>query len=59
MKPAILDFDPGEIYEFEFTPAAKGELNLTFGLPPSMIPPPKAGAPPVTPATMKVLVHVR
>ncbi len=59
MKPAVLDFDPGEIYEFEFTPKSAGELTLTFGLPPALIPPPKEGAPPVTPATVKVSVHVR
>ena len=59
MKPAVFDFDPGEIYEFEFTPNEAGELTLTFGLPPALIPPPKAGEPPMTPATVKVAVRVR
>ena len=59
MKPAVLDFDPGEIYEFEFMPKAAGDFTLTFGLPPALIPPPKEGAPPVTPATVTVAVHVR
>jgi FtsP/CotA-like multicopper oxidase with cupredoxin domain len=59
MKPAVLNFDPGEIYEFEFTPKTAGELTLTFGLPPAMIPPRKEGDPPLTPATVKVVVHVR
>ena len=27
-------FDPGEIYDFEYTPSAAGELKLTYGPPP-------------------------
>ena len=30
-RPARLTFLPGEIHDFEFTPAAKGELVLDFG----------------------------
>ena len=33
MRPARLFFDPGEIYDFEFTPAKPGTLTLNFGLP--------------------------
>jgi FtsP/CotA-like multicopper oxidase with cupredoxin domain len=49
-RPAVLVFDPGEIYDFEFTPAATGELTLKFG-PPEFPPPPPppAGAPPPPP----------
>jgi len=46
---ATLRFDPGEIYDFEFTPLQAGELVLGFGRPQP------AGAPP--PATMAM--HVR
>jgi FtsP/CotA-like multicopper oxidase with cupredoxin domain len=62
MKPAVLLFDPGEIYDFEFTPSAPGELSLKFGLPPSPPPPPPPpGAPafPPPPPTVVVPVHVR
>jgi FtsP/CotA-like multicopper oxidase with cupredoxin domain len=38
MQPAKLYFDPGEIYDFEYTPAVAGRLSLTFGMPP--VPPP-------------------
>lgn len=38
MGPATLHFDPGEIYDFQYTPAAAGHLSLTFGVPP--VPPP-------------------
>ena len=67
-KPAILVFDPGEIYDFEFTPAKVGELTFKFGLPPFPAPPPPppqpAGtppqpAPPPLPPTVAVQVHVR
>ena len=64
-KPAVVLFDPGEIYDFEFTPAKSGELNLTFGLPPFLIPPPPPpGAPPGPPLppfpkTVSVAVHVK
>ncbi len=34
VRPAQLIFSPGEIYDFEFTPRAAGELRLRFGLPP-------------------------
>lgn len=50
-RPAVLVFDPGEIYDFEFTPASPGTLTLKFGLPPS----PAPGLPPTT----SVSVHVR
>lgn len=69
---AELLFDPGEIYDFEYTPTAPGELTLTFGPPPPPPgappppPPPPPGAPaPAPPAfsppppTIKVAVHVR
>ncbi len=58
-RPATLMFDPGEIYDFEYTPAAKGELALTFGPP---LPPPGSPPPPPVfapfPATITVPVHV-
>jgi hypothetical protein len=64
MKPAMLVFDPGEIYDFEFTPSAPGELALKFGMPLFLVPPPAPpGAPPspqfYRPATITVPVHVR
>jgi FtsP/CotA-like multicopper oxidase with cupredoxin domain len=40
IRPAILVSDPGEIYDFEFTPRAAGDLSLSFGLPPFVGPPP-------------------
>ncbi len=64
-RPAVLLFDPGEIYDFEFTPTRKGELTLSFGLPPfPPPPPPPPGAPappppPPLPPTVAVPVHVR
>jgi len=42
MKPAMLLFDPGEVYDFHFTPKAAGKLSLTFGGPPA---PPEFGLP--------------
>ncbi len=42
MKPATLLFDPGEVYDFHFTPKAPGKLALTFGGPPA---PPEFGLP--------------
>jgi FtsP/CotA-like multicopper oxidase with cupredoxin domain len=30
-RPAVLVFDPGETYDFQFTPQKAGELSLTFG----------------------------
>jgi FtsP/CotA-like multicopper oxidase with cupredoxin domain len=63
-RPAVLMFDPGEIYDFELTPSAAGELTLKFGLPPFITnpPPPPAGpnlpfAP--LPPTITVPIHVR
>ena len=65
-KPAVLVFDPGEIYDFEYTPARSGELSFSFGLPPFLTappPPPPPGTPalppPVLPANVAVAVHVR
>ena len=64
-RPAVLLFDPGEIYDFEFTPAKRGELTLSFGLPPFPAPPPPPPgtpappAPPPLPPTVAVAVHVR
>ena len=70
---ATLMFDPGEIYDFEYTPTAKGELSLTFGPPPTPpTPPPVPGAKPEppkatnapppppdpTPPTVKVAVRI-
>ena len=31
LRPARLSFLPGEIYDFEFTPGAPGEIELAFG----------------------------
>ncbi len=65
-KPAVLMFDPGEIYDFEITPSAPGELVLRFGLPPFLTtppPPPPPGTPPLPfappPPTITVPIHVR
>jgi FtsP/CotA-like multicopper oxidase with cupredoxin domain len=61
-KPAKLIFDPGEIYDYEFTPTTPGELVLTFGLaplPPPPPPPPGAPAFPPPPPTVSVPIHVR
>ncbi|MFI5312398.1 MAG: multicopper oxidase domain-containing protein, partial [Gemmatimonadales bacterium] len=68
-RPAVLVFDPGEIYDFEYTPSVAGDLSLVFGLPAFLIPPPPPpGAPPPPPgtppppklpATITVPVHVR
>jgi len=52
VRPAALFFDPGEIYDFEFTPAKSGMLTLRFGAPPA---PPEAGLPP----TISVPVRIR
>ena len=63
-RPAVLFFDPGEIYDFEFTPVA-GDMALKFGppdLPPPPPPPPGTppGPPPPTPPpTITVAIHVR
>ena len=63
-KPAVLVFDPGEIYDFELTPSAAGELSLSFGLVPfPPPPPPPPGTPPLPftppPPTVVVPIHVR
>jgi FtsP/CotA-like multicopper oxidase with cupredoxin domain len=61
-RAAVLVFDPGEIYDFEYTPAAAGELMLRFGpVPPPPAPPPAPGspAPPTPPPTITVPIHVR
>ena len=67
VRAATLIFDPGEIYDFEITPSAAGELVLKFGVPSYMIPPPPApGAPPPQgpvppppPPIISVPIHVR
>ena len=33
LRPARMVFDPGEIYDFQYTPSAPGELTLTYGPP--------------------------
>jgi FtsP/CotA-like multicopper oxidase with cupredoxin domain len=61
-RAAVLTFDPGEIYDFEYTPAAPGELTLKFGpVPPPPGPPPAPGSPPppTPPPTITVPIHVR
>jgi hypothetical protein len=72
-RPAVVVFDPGEIYDFEMTPTTSGELTLKFGLVPPPPPPPGTPAPapaqtaptpgsppaPVPPPTVSVAVHVR
>jgi FtsP/CotA-like multicopper oxidase with cupredoxin domain len=62
-RAAVVVFDPGEIYDFEYTPATAGELTLRFGPvppPPSEAPPPPdAPAGPVPPPTVSVAIHVR
>ena len=70
-RPAVVVFDPGEIYDFEVTPTTTGELTLKFGLvppppgtpPPAPAPsPPPPGSPPAPappPPTVSVVVHVR
>jgi len=59
-REARLVSDPGEIFDFEFTPAHAGELALRFGPPPPPpgSPPPPPGFPPPQP-TITVPVHVR
>jgi len=59
-RPATLLFDPGEIYDFEYTPHARGELALVFGPEPRSPggPPPLPGQSP-PPPTITVPVHVR
>jgi FtsP/CotA-like multicopper oxidase with cupredoxin domain len=51
-RPAVMIFDPGEIYDFEFTPEKSGKLTLTYGLPPFLVPPPPPpGSPPPPPGS--------
>jgi FtsP/CotA-like multicopper oxidase with cupredoxin domain len=59
-RPAVLLSDPGQIFDFEFTPQAAGEMALKFGPPPPPpgSPPPPPGFPP-PPPTITVPVHVR
>ncbi len=74
LRAAVLVFEPGEIYDFEYTPAGAEELTLTFGpVPRPPAPPPAAGGPPppdsmppsnsppasAPPPTVSVPVHVR
>ena len=60
LRAATLTSDPGEIYDFEFTPARTGELTLRFGPPPDPpgSPPPGPNTIP-PPPTVAVAVHVR
>lgn len=51
-KPAVLVFEPGEIYDFEFAPTAAGEFTLAFGIPPA--PPGLPPSPPLTKVTVRV-----
>ena len=57
---ATLLFDPGEIYDFEYTPATSGDLSLRFGpqQPKPGSPPPPPGFSP-DPPVVTVPVHVR
>ena len=52
-RPAAFLFDPGEIYDFEYTPTARKELKLKFGAPDFL--PPEFNLP----KTVTVPVHVR
>jgi hypothetical protein len=71
-RAAVLVSDPGEIYDFEVTPASAEELTLRFGPvppppgpapagppPPPDTAPPPGGAPSPPPPTVSVAVHVR
>ena len=74
-REAVVVSDPGEIYDFEYTPPAAEELTLRFGPrppppapaptgpPPAPPPPPTDSAAPPAPAppppTASVAVHVR
>lgn len=60
-RPAVLRFDPGEIYDFEYTPSAAGELALKFGPEPPApgAPPPPPGLPfQPPPPTITVPIHI-
>jgi hypothetical protein len=52
--PAVLVFEPGEIYDFTYTPTTRGDLSLSFG----PVPGPPGGPPPSGP-TVTVPVRVR
>jgi FtsP/CotA-like multicopper oxidase with cupredoxin domain len=52
VRPASMIFDPGQIFDFEYTPRAKGELAMVFGEPALGAPPDKA------PKQTRVLVRV-
>ena len=54
-RPAQLIFGPGEIYDYEFTPRAPGELKLRFGFPPARVPRPNV----VIPEPVIVTVRIR
>jgi len=41
VRAATMVFDPGEIFDFLYTPTAPGELKVTYGPPPD---PQKPGA---------------
>ena len=56
MRPAVLVFDPGEIYDFELTAPKSGSLALTFGPPPGPPAPPDFPPPPKT-ITVPLRVH--
>jgi hypothetical protein len=59
-RGAVLRFDPGEIYDFEYTPSVAGELALKFGPEPPVGPPPPPGLPfQPPPPTITVAIHVR
>jgi hypothetical protein len=57
-KPARLLFDPGEIYDYEFTPGTSGDLSLEFGFLQPPPPPPGMAAIPPVPPPVAVAVHV-
>ncbi|MGH9883948.1 MAG: multicopper oxidase domain-containing protein [bacterium] len=63
-RPAKLTFEPGEIYDFDLTPAKPGTLALTFGPPPTPPGPPPANLKipanlPPPPPIKTVVVNVR
>ena len=45
VRPAAMIFDPGQIFDFEFTPAKAGELAIEYGPPAFVFPPGKAPKP--------------
>jgi len=54
-RPAQITLGPGEIYDYEFTPRAPGELKLRFGFPPARVPRPNV----VIPEPVLVTVRIR